>query len=279
MAFAKPLHTPGVKLSGSVAMASYSPLLNRIRISRASSVPIHYQIKEQIRDAITSGVLVEGDPLPSERELVDRLNVSRMTIRRALSELIISGQLQTRPGKGTYVQAVKVEQALDGLAGFTADMARSGHHVSSRVLRSEIEPAQGRLVDLLRVKSGERLIALERVRLVDDEPTSWDRLYLPERLCPGIASRFDFARESLYTVLRREYQIALRWAQQRLEAALANQEEQRLLGIPEGAPILLSERTTYTDGDVIIEYGKSSYRGDRYGYDVKLIGDQVNGLR
>ncbi len=257
-------------------MASHSPLLNRIRISRASSVPIHHQIKEQIRDAIASGVLVEGDPLPSERELVDRLNASRMTIRRALSELIIGGQLQTRPGKGTYVRAAKVEQALDGLAGFTADMTRAGHRVSSRVLRCEVVPAEGKLVDHLKVKPGERLVALERVRLVDDEPTSWDRLYLPARLCPDITSRFDFSRESLYAVLRREYQIALRWAQQRLEAALANRDEQRLLGIPEGTPILLSERTTYTDGAVIIEYGKSSYRGDCYRYDVKLIGDPLN---
>jgi GntR family transcriptional regulator len=62
-----------------------------------------------------------------------------------------------------------------------------------------------------------------------------------------------------------------------MEATLANWSEQQLLGVPEGAPIFLAERITYTDDDVVIEYGKSSYRGDRYRYDVKLIGDQLDG--
>ncbi len=247
-------------------------VLDLFTISRASSVPVYHQIKEQILEAIAGGLLAEGDPLPSERELVEHLNVSRMTVRRALNELVLSGQLHTRPGKGTYVRAAKVEQLLARLAGFTADMVRAGHRVSSRVLRKEVVPAESKLVDRLQVQPGDLIVILERVRLVDDEPTSWERAYLPERLCPDIV-RFDFSRESLYGVLRREYQLRLCWARQTLEAAPANWHEQQLLAIPEGAPILLGERTLYTDDDVILEYSKSSFRGDRYRYDIQLIGD------
>ncbi|MGH8629661.1 MAG: GntR family transcriptional regulator [Burkholderiales bacterium] len=221
---------------------------------------------------MAGGLLAEGDPLPSERELVDHLDVSRMTVRRALNELALSGQLRTQPGKGTYVRATKVEQLLARLAGFTADMTRAGHRVSSRVIRKEVAPAEGKLVERLQAQPGDPIVILERVRLVDDEPTSWERAHLPERLCPNI-TRFDFSRESLYDVLRREYKLSLRRARQTLEAALANWHEQQLLGIPEGTPILVGERTLYTDNDVILEYSKSSFRGDRYRYDIQLVGD------
>lgn len=252
--------------------AARQDVLGLFQINRASPVPIYHQIKEQILDAIASGLLAEGDPLPSERELVDHLDVSRMTVRRALSELALSGQLRTQPGKGTYVYARKVEQLLARLVGFSADMTRAGHRVSSRVLRKEVVPVEGNLVDRLQAQPGDPIVILERVRLVDDEPTSWDRAYLPERLCPGI-TRFEFERESLYAVLRREYKLRLRRAHQTLEATLANWHEQQLLGIPEGTPILLGERTLYTDDDVVLEYSKSSFRGDRYRYNIQLIGD------
>ena len=253
-------------------IASPPDVLHLFTISRGSSVPVYHQIKEHILEAIAGGLLGEGDPLPSERELVEHLNVSRMTVRRALNELVLSGQLHTRPGKGTYVRATKVEQLLARLAGFSADMTRAGHRVSSRVLRNEVVPAEGKLVDRLQVRPGDPIVILERVRSVDDEPTSWERAYLPERLCPDI-TRFDFSWESLYGVLRREYKLRLHWARQTLEATLANWHEQQLLGIPDGAPILLGERTLYTDDDAILEYSKTSFRGDRYRYDIQLIGD------
>lgn len=247
-------------------------LLGQLRVNRNSSVPIYHQIKEQILDAIADEQLKVGDLLPSERELVEHLNVSRMTIHRALSELAMSGQLQTRPGKGTYVQSAKLVQRLGRLAGFSADMRRSGHTVSSRVLRNEVVPADAKLAELLQLQPGDPVVILERVRAVDDVPTGWDRSHLPASLCPDI-TRFDFSNASLYDTLRREYKLNLSWARQTLEATLSNWREQQLLLVPEGAPILLGERTLYLDGDVIIEYSKASYRADRYRYDIELVGD------
>lgn len=263
-------------LSGSLQMDQASVhrrFLERLQIARNSSVPIYHQLKSQILDAISEGTLSVGDLLPSERELVERLNVSRMTIRRALNDLVVSGQLVTRPGKGTYVQPAKLEQHLVRLAGFTAEMRSSGHRVSSKVLRAEVVPAEGKLVERMQVQPEEPVIVLERLRYVDDVPIGWHRSHLPERLCPNLL-RFDWERSSLYQILRREYHIPLKHAQQSLEATLSNWEEQRLFGIPDGSPILLGERTTYTDNDVIIEYSKASYRGDRYRYELQLIGDQ-----
>jgi GntR family transcriptional regulator len=246
--------------------------LSKLRVVRNSSIPIYHQLKNQILDAIAEGTLGLDDPLPSERELVEHLNVSRMTIRRALNDLVMNGQLYTRPGKGTYVQGAKVKQHLSRLLGFTADMRRTGHQVKSKVLHTEIAPAAGKLVERLRVEPGEPVVYLERLRLVDDVPIAWDRSNLPERLCPGLL-RLDLEHGSLYDVLRHEYGIVLRYAHQTVEAALCNWDEQRLFGISEGAPVLIGERTVFTDDDIVIEYSKSSHRADQYRYEIQLIGD------
>jgi GntR family transcriptional regulator len=252
---------------------AHQPFLERLQIARKSAIPIYHQLKSQILDAISDGILSVGDALPSERELVEQLNVSRMTIRRALNDLVTSGQLFTRPGKGTYVQPAKLEQHLGRLGGFSAEMALGGHRVTSQVLRAEVIPAEEKLAARLGIQPSDNAIVLERLRLVDDVPTGWHRSHLPERLCPNLL-RFDLAAGSLYDILRREYHIPLKWAKQSMEATLSNWEEQRLLGLPDGAPILLAERTTYTVNDVIIEYSKASYRADRYRYEIQLIGDQ-----
>lgn len=260
-------------MSSNDRTARQNTFLSTIQIDRSSSDPIYYQIKERILEAISEDILQAGDLIPSERTLVKQLQVSRMTVRRALSELVVSGMLLKRPGKGTYVHSHKVEQTLVRLGGLSSDMTRSGHSVKSEVIRAEIIPAEGKLIERLQLEAGAPVAYLERLRFVDNEPTSWERTYLPERLCPHIL-RFDFTRESLYRVLRNEYHIRLCNGLQFMEAVPSNWREQQLLEMPAGAPVFLSERTVRTDGDVIIEYSKGSYRGDRYRYEVRLLGDQ-----
>jgi GntR family transcriptional regulator len=246
--------------------------LSKLQVDRSSPVPIYHQIKEKIIDAIAEEVLYEGDPIPSERELVRHLNVSRMTVRRALNELSLRGDLLTRPGKGTYVHGRKVQQRLAHLAGLSADMARSGHTTSSKVLRAEVISADGKIAERLQLGHGEAVIVLERLRAVDGEPTCWERAYLPEKLCPDLL-RFDFSQRSLYNVLQIDYGLTLQHGWQSMEAVPSNWREQQLLHIPEGAPVFLAERVVLTDTERVIEYSKASFRGDRYRYEVQLIGD------
>ena len=246
--------------------------LATLQVDRSSPVPIYHQIKEKIIDAIAEEVLYEGDPIPSERELVKHLNVSRMTVRRALNELSLSGELLTRPGKGTYVHGRKVQQRLAHLAGLSADMAQGGHITTSSVLRAEIVSADGKIAERLQLQSGQSVVVLERLRFVDGEPTCWERAYLPEQLCPALL-RFDFTQRSLYDVLQKDYGLKLHHGWQSMEAVPSNWREQQLLHIPEGAPVFLAERIVLTEAERVIEYSKSSFRGDRYRYEVQLIGD------
>jgi GntR family transcriptional regulator len=86
---------------------------------------------------------------------------------------------------------------------------------------------------------------------------------IPHRLCPNLL-RHDFSVESLYDVLEHEYGYRLTRAEQTIEAALANPHDAALLQLVSPVAVLMMERFTFTDHDILIEYVQSTYRGDRY---------------
>ena len=113
---------------------------------------------------------------------------------------------------------------------------------------------------ILDVLPGTNLLALQRVRMADDEPMAVETSTLIASLCPGLLERYDFARESLYNVLRRDYGLVLAYAEQTIEARQATREEADALHIPTGSPVLYMTRVTYSEREKPIEYVRSTYR-------------------
>ena len=235
-----------------------------------SAVPFYQQLKDIILEAIQERTLQPRDRLPSERELAEALGISRLTVRRALTDLVNEGRLFTQPGKGTYVRGPKLEQGIQQLMGLTEDMKSRGHTVSSRILEAALMPASVEVTQAMRLGPQEEVVLLERLRFVDGEPLSIERSYLAYRLCPGILGH-DLGSGSLYTTLRQVYGLHLFKAEQSYEAVLAGSREAELLQIAPGAPVLCSERTAYLDTGQIIEYGRAWYRGDRYRFHATLL--------
>jgi GntR family transcriptional regulator len=89
--------------------------------------------------------------------------------------------------------------------------------------------------------------------------------------------RFDFARDSLYRVMKEEYGILLDRAQQIIEASLVNWHEARLLMVDPGAPAIRGKRTVFNPEGIVVEVSKAVYRGDRYRYQLELKGDSKGG--
>jgi GntR family transcriptional regulator len=254
------------------AMSTEAPawLSGKIRINKDSSVPLYQQLKDSLLEAVTEETLHPGDRLPSERELQDHFSVSRLTVRRALTDLITAGWLFTQPGKGTYIRSPKVEQGIQQLGGLTQDMRARGYTVTSRVLRVSVMPATGKTAKALGLAPGQDVVLLERLRFVGGEPLSIERSYLNHKLCPGIAA-CDLSG-SLYGLLQQRYGLRMLRAEQDYEAVAAGRREAQLLNIPEGAPLLLCERMAYADSGETAEYGVAWYRGDRYRFHAVLLG-------
>ena len=238
-------------------------------IDMNSSRPLYEQIKDNIIGDIQSGRYQPGARIPSERDLSEQLGVSRLTVNRAIKELVQAGILHVQIGKGTFISPITHNQTLDMLTGFTEEMRSRGHNTTSRVLRAEFITAPDDIARMLDVLPGTKLILLQRVRAADGEPMALETCNLVAARCPGILDRHDYARESLYQVLRKEFGLSLSHAEQTIEARQATRHEAALLDIKAGSPVLQMVRVTYAS-HTPVEYVRSTYRGDRYKFRVVL---------
>lgn len=225
--------------------------------------PLYLQIRDSILAEIKTGRYVPHQRLPSERELSVAYGVSRMTVRQALVDLQRGGNVYARVGKGTFASAPKIDQQLRLVTSFTQDMRGRGQRPTSRILTAQFQPAAPDVADPLELTPGTRIAVLSRVRLADERPLAIETAYLPAETVPGLFEH-DFARESLYEVLARDYGLTLIAASQTIEAALADPRELELLEMEAPAAVLRMRRLTRAGDRRAIELVRSTYRGDLY---------------
>jgi GntR family transcriptional regulator len=235
-----------------------------------NDVPLYGKVEEVLAAEIAAGELQPEDRLPSEDELLTRFGVSRITIRRAIQNLIQRGMVEIRRGHGTFVLAPRISQELTKLTGFVEDMMTHGRRASARVLGHAVVAANATVARQLDVSKGTRVMRVERVRLADSVPMSFDETYLPLEIGKQIVSN-DLRVKPIFTLLEEKYGIPLTEAEYKLEAAAASAHVAKELAIAEGAPIFRIERTSFTAGGRPIDYEMLSYRGDLIRFVTRLV--------
>ncbi|MFP4322843.1 MAG: GntR family transcriptional regulator [Anaerolineales bacterium] len=234
------------------------------------STPFYEQIRDYLLGKIEAGEFLPHTQIPSERLLSEQFGVSRMTVKHAITELVSHGWLYTRVGKGTFVNDTPITQQLNTLTGFSEDMAKLGKPTASRVLRAQMTKADKRLADKLKLSLGQPVAELKRLRLANQQPVAIETSYLNAQFCPTLLEEHDFTNKSLYSVLREDYDLVLSYAEQNINARMANAHEGELLDADEGFPLLHITRVTFLKDDTPIEYVESVYRGDRYIFRARL---------
>ena len=232
-------------------------------LDRNSSIPLHTQLADALRERIRSRELRPHMQLPSERVLCEKHGISRVTVRKAFSDLMHEGLIYTTVGKGTYVADLQLDEELQPLSSFSQDIERRGMTISSRILEAGIFNADTHVAGQLRIPRGAEVVRLRRLRSADGLPIALQLTLLPHHLCPDLL-QYDLSTRSLFDVLRAEYQLQLARADTVIEATLVCPEEAELLELPTPAAVLVSEQTTYLSTDDIIELTRSVFRGDRY---------------
>jgi len=238
-------------------------------LNKNGFIPLYFQIQQNLMDKIRSGQLNEGDSLASEEELARLHQVSRMTARQALHGLKTSGYAVSRKGRGTFVTRPKMENNILHLQGFTEDMKQRGMVPSSQLLEHLVMGATEAIAGQLKMKEGDAILRLRRLRFADGTPMAIEESNIPLRLYPGL-DRYDFQKNSLYTVLRESYGVTVAWADEVIEAIPATREESELLTIPKRASVLSISRIIMSAGDMPIEAACSRYRGDRYRASIRV---------
>jgi GntR family transcriptional regulator len=232
-------------------------------IVRQPGLTAHAQIEDWLADEIAGGHLTPGDRLPTEHDLAAWLGVSRMTLRQALSELAQRGLLTRTVGRGggTFVAEPKLEQDLTTLAGFSEQLRRHGKVAGARVLAATQIPASSTTAAALELSEGEPVHDVRRIRLADGRPIVIEHSQFPARLFPGLLDcRLD---GSLYDLLADNFGQRPHRARESLEPVVAGVREAEALEIAEGAPLMLVERTAYSQSGQPLEYARDLFRGDR----------------
>src|SRR5215468_9941776 len=111
--------------------------------------PLYARVEVVLADEIADGNLKIGDQLPTEDSLIARFGVSRITVRRAIQNLVTRGLIEIRRGKGTFVAAPKITQQLTALSGFVEDMHALGRKPTARVIGKEIVAADATVASQL----------------------------------------------------------------------------------------------------------------------------------
>ena len=233
--------------------------------------PLYLQLKRWIEDAIGRGAIKPGDALPSERDLAVKVDVSRVTVRKAVQQLVRDGVLVQRHGSGTFVAqpARRVEQSLSQLTSFTEDMARRGMNTRAVWLDRGLYVPSPEETVVLGLSAGDRVARIARLRLSNEVPMAIERASLSGRVLPDP----EAISSSLYAHLEKSHNRPVR-ALQRIRATSLNEEDAGLLEVAPGVAGLSIERTSYLSSGRVIEFTRSIYRGDAYDFVAELrLGD------
>src|SRR5882757_5364183 len=240
-----------------------------MKVNPGIALPLYAQVESILAASIADGTFPPGSRLPNEEELVERYNVSRTTIRQTIQNLVRRGLIEIRRGKGTFVLQPKITQELTELSGFVEDMRSLGREASARVLDKQLVPASESVARQLAIAAGTLVIRIQRVRLADNAPLSFDETWLPREIGERVIEN-DLETEPIFSLLEQKYDTPLVEAEYRLEAISADATVAGALGIGEGSPIFLIERTSYTTGHTPIDYEKLYYRGDQIRFVTRL---------
>ena len=229
--------------------------------------PRYMQLYRHIAAAIGSGVLEHDTQLPPERDLAELADVSRVTVRKAVAQLVAEGQLEQRRGSGTFVrpQPPKLEHSLSALLSFTEYMRQRGKTSSSQILRRGLFLPNPDEQMALGLPGTDKVARVDRLRSADGMPMALEWSSLPQ----DILDDPERVETSLYDVLRARGNAPTR-AVQRITAVNLNAPDAQLLHLPDGAAVLRIDRTAYLPSGRPIEFTRGLYRSDIYDFVAEL---------
>ena len=211
---------------------------------------MYLKVKQMIEDEIKT--LVPNAMIQSERDLAKVYDVSRMTARKAVDELIKEGKLYRKEKVGTFVADNKLHEPVDELVGFTSEIKSKGMKPQTKVIRYDLIKADERLAKKLEIKPGEFVHNVLRVRTADNNPMTLENTYIPRSVIKDLPH--DVLNASIYAYIDQELQLKIASGSQVVNAIKASKEVATLLEIKMHDPLLYIELTSVLMNGRILEF-------------------------
>ncbi|MEF9675392.1 MULTISPECIES: GntR family transcriptional regulator [Pectobacterium] len=232
------------------------------KLDTGSALPLYKQLEQKIKSAILDGKFKAGQKIPTELELSQNYQVSRITVRKALESLTRDRLLTRISGKGTFVSAEKFQRDMSGIVSFSELCRSQGRRPGARTIKSVIEMPTTDVRDALELADDDRIITLERIRYADDIPVSLEIARFPETFSFLLTEELN--QQSLYQILKEKYDIYFTRSAKVIELVYASYDVAHYLAIPTGYPLIsITSR-------IIDNHGKASCSSTQL-----IVGDKI----
>ena len=225
--------------------------------------PVYLQIREAIYNKIISGEYKAGEKLPAEEKLAEEYGVSRMTVNKALMELVSREYLTRIQGSGTFVSKMRREGTKTRGMSFRDSLMKKGFKVDTIVLEKKMVTPNKEVAEILNISITSRVMFLKRLRKVHENPIVVQESYLSSKVSEKLFN-LDYNQYSLYDSLKEICQTEIVRAKDTVEAKAATGEVCDWLEAEEGFPVLVARRVAYDAENDPIELSNSIYRSDQY---------------
>ncbi len=238
-------------------------------------VPKYLAIKRDILEKINQEIYKPDETIPSERELIEQYGVSRITVRKAVDELVSECHLYKVQGKGTYVKGNSRITNLSVIMSCSSEIRQQGFTPKKEILSIDTIKCSKKLAHELEINEGANILQIKSIYYADGEPVIYCESRLVKEYFPGI-DQLNLNDLSLYGAIQRAYNLNFVDATRYIEAVAAHEKIAEYLDIPEGSPTLRFHGTTrglINNRLVVFEKFNSNYRTEKIKFriDQKMV--------
>ncbi|WP_085524427.1 GntR family transcriptional regulator [Tuberibacillus sp. Marseille-P3662] len=206
--------------------------------------PLYEQLKGILKGEISKGVYKYGDKIPTETDLCKIYGVSRITARRAVSDLVKEDILYRQQGKGTFIKSHSITRELLSVDGFSEFVSSKGSNPHSKVISKELVEATSELSKKLNTPINVELLKLVRLLYIESEAFVLDIAHYPMNRFPNLIQYIKDSR-STYEILKNIYNVYPSTSKKLLNIVLATNEEAMLLNCEAGEPLYKFDKVAY----------------------------------
>ena len=248
-------------------MQNETPALHNKTVDRFNQEKLYIQLTRIFLEKINSGEWALGQQIPTEEDLCKNYNVSKITVRQAINNLVSEGYLSKVQGKGTFVSNVLPEVGLAMKTRFTEDMFEKEVRVEKEILFRGIGGPSPEARSYL--KTDDRIYYILCRRMVNGEPAYLEESYIPYEMLPDVES-LDVAKGSLYSMLQEKGLKKIFKVIQTVEVSIAGDEDAKNLGTEEGLPVLVVHRLLLSSDNTPVAYTRFLGRSDKYKFQTEF---------